>query len=168
MSESAGRLGPGLKQAWPKQKRLRKRHEFLAVQHRGAKAQGQWLTGLVLRTTLGRVRVGFTVSTKVGGAVERNQIKRWLREAVRKSPGALPEAVDVVLIARPGAIEAGLDGLRRDIEKLGKALKARVAADKGKPFSPGRPPSARRGPHGSSPRTRQSNGPREGKPVPPD
>ena len=56
--------------------------------------------------------MGLTVSRKVGNAVTRNRVKRWLREVWRHHRDALPDSVDVVLIARPSAADAGLDRLR--------------------------------------------------------
>lgn len=50
-------------------------------------------------------RIGITVSRKLGGSVERNRLKRQLREAVTPCD-ALPEACDLVLIARPGLPQA--------------------------------------------------------------
>ena len=56
-------------------------------------------------------RVGLTVSSKVGGAVVRNRVKRRLREAVRQELASLP-AVDLVIVARASAARAGLGVMR--------------------------------------------------------
>ncbi len=56
------------------------------------------------------VRLGISVSRKVGGAVERNAVKRALREAFWSLDASLPAAHDFVLVARPDV--AGL--LERD------------------------------------------------------
>jgi ribonuclease P protein component len=53
-----------------------------------------------------QVRLGVSVSRRVGGAVERNAVKRALREAFWSLDDALPPAHDFVLVARPDA--AGL------------------------------------------------------------
>jgi ribonuclease P protein component len=50
-------------------------------------------------------RLGLSVSRKVGGAVERNRVKRALRERFAELAPALPPGLDVVVIARPGSAE---------------------------------------------------------------
>ncbi len=60
-------------------------------------------------------RVGVTVSRKVGGAVTRNRVKRWLREAVRVEFDRLKGVHDVVIIAHPGAAHAGLETLQSEV-----------------------------------------------------
>jgi ribonuclease P protein component len=69
------------------------------------------------RSELDGTRVGYTVSRKVGNAVARNRVKRWLREAVRVVP-QWPDGVDVVLVARADAATAGLAGIRTDLGDL--------------------------------------------------
>jgi ribonuclease P protein component len=69
----------------------------------------------------GEVRLGVSVSRKVGGAVERNRVKRTLRDAFWALSDRLPPRHDFVLVARPeigGLIEReGAGGARASIEE---------------------------------------------------
>jgi ribonuclease P protein component len=62
--------------------------------------------------------VGLAVSRKVGGAVQRNRVKRWLREAVRAVPPPRGGPWDVVLIPRSEASEAGYAAIRAQVGEL--------------------------------------------------
>ncbi len=92
--------------------RLRRRREFLAVQERGRKLHGGAYVVLGLPNTTGAPRLGVTVSSRIGNAVVRNRVKRWVREAFRAAAPELP-SMDLVVIARSSAPEAGLAGARR-------------------------------------------------------
>jgi len=68
------------------------------------------------------VRLGVSVGRNLGGAVERNKLKRALREAFRELAGRLPAGHDFVLVGRPdlaGLVEReGTDGVRSCIEEV--------------------------------------------------
>ncbi len=67
-------------------------------------------------------RLGLSVSRKVGGAVERNKVKRLLRSAVDQLVDRFDPASDVVVVARNEAGELcerdGLEGVKRELEEL--------------------------------------------------
>ena len=95
--------------------RLKQRADFLAAAA-GAKAPGAaFVLQARARGDDAPSRVGFTVSKKVGNAVERNRVRRRLREVVRLS-AALPEQAghDYVLIGRRAALTAPFDRLIAD------------------------------------------------------
>ena len=74
------------------------------------------------------MRVGLTAGRVLGGAVERNRIRRRMREAVRMHLGALPAGVDVVLHPRRLVLEMDFSRLEREVARVFGAVAAGVAA----------------------------------------
>ena len=105
--------------------RLKRRSEFLRVASKGRRAS---VHGMVLQA-LSRdderpVRIGFTVTKKVGNAVIRNRTKRRLREAARLLLREFPvRSIDLVLIGRDATrlrpFALLMDDLRRALNKVG-------------------------------------------------
>jgi ribonuclease P protein component len=108
--------------------RLPNRRDFLRVQA-GRRCA---MPGFVLQVApappelaLPAIRVGFTVSRKVGNAVVRNRVRRRLREAARMViPGQARPDLDYVLVGRQGAIARDFANLRQELVEALKRLKA--------------------------------------------
>jgi ribonuclease P protein component len=89
--------------------RLSRSGDFDAVYRRGRSAASRHLVVYAFRREDAPpgepARLGVSVSRKVGGAVERNRVKRVIREQFAFFAGDLPTRSDFVVIARPGAVE---------------------------------------------------------------
>lgn len=85
-------------------RRLHRRAEYLSAQRGGVRFQTVHFVVYAHRTETAGVRLGVTVSRRIGNAVVRNRIKRRVREAFRlKLRMMLPSGTDLVVIARDGA-----------------------------------------------------------------
>jgi ribonuclease P protein component len=101
-----------------KEDRLLKRADFLALSQAGRRVYGGLFLALAASNRVGRPRLGITVSRKVGGAVQRNRIKRLVREYFRLNRQRLKLSGDINIIARSGAAGLSNHELRQAIEAL--------------------------------------------------
>jgi ribonuclease P protein component len=101
--------------------RLRRRADFLAAAGGPRISSRSFLLQARKRGDDGPARIGLTVAKKVGTAVERNRVRRRLRELVRHSDALhARRGHDYVLIARRTALSAAFAGM---IEELDGALR---------------------------------------------
>lgn len=97
--------------------RLKQRADFLAAARAVRVATAAFVVQARDRGDRGPVRVGYTVSRKVGTAVERNRVRRRLRDIVRRSTaGVLCYGHDYVLVGRRPALSRGFASMVEDFE----------------------------------------------------
>ncbi|WP_437908921.1 ribonuclease P protein component [Sorangium sp. So ce327] len=131
---------------FPRERRIRRRAEFVRIQNGGHRVSTRHLLILVAAPTEGAARgeaprgtksaaapvpsgaprLGLVASRKVGGAVARNRAKRLLREAFRRFPELFPERVDIVVILRTGAGSLGLDDVLTELRGVVPVLRRRA------------------------------------------
>ena len=96
--------------------RLTRRPEFLRAAARGRKAARPGLVLQALAQPGAPLRVGFTATKKLGGAVVRNRCKRRLRAAIRSAIEEAPiSGFDLVLVARDATANRAWDLLLGDL-----------------------------------------------------
>jgi len=101
---------------YPPTARLRKRSEFLRLKDSAQKFACRGILVVWQVNNLAHARLGVTVSKKVGCAVTRNRVKRFVRETFRNNRLLLP-AVDLNVIARSEAATMDFHGLEQELLK---------------------------------------------------
>jgi ribonuclease P protein component len=97
--------------------RLRQRADFLAAASGVKISAAAFVLQARKRTDDGPARLGFTVSKKVGNAVERNRVRRRLREIVRRSSANwMRSGHDYVLIGRRAALKVSFARIAEEFE----------------------------------------------------
>ena len=104
---------------FPRAARLLKHTDFERVYKQGRRHFSSHMTVFYLRQTEGNARVGFAVGRVLGGAVERNRIKRRLRETVRQRRAILTGPVDVVINPKKSVLKVEFPIL---LEEIGRAF----------------------------------------------
>ena len=104
----------------PKRARLLKRAQFLTLSKHGKKIHTDCFIAAVLPGMEDTHRIGITVSKKVGNAVERNRIKRIIREYFRHKKDSVDGILDINIIAKKGLTTLSTG---QSIEKLDKLFK---------------------------------------------
>ena len=79
---------------------LKRNHEFKRLYNKGKSAASQCVVVYCRRNGRAENRLGVTVSTKLGGAVQRNRVRRRLKEIYRLNEADLACGYDIVIVAR--------------------------------------------------------------------
>ena len=117
---------------FPKTKRLLRHADFQQVYQQGRRQFTGNMTVFFLRRSADgaddscSVRVGLTVGKVLGNAVERNRIKRRMREAVRGSWLAESASVDIVFNPRKSVLQLPFGELRAEVERCLKLAMQRA------------------------------------------
>jgi len=102
---------------------LTKNHEFKRLYNKGKSAASQCAVVYCRRNGRPDNRLGITVSSKLGGAVRRNRIRRRLKEVYRLNEKKLFTGYDIVIIARMRSLFVRFSELESSVLSLFRKLK---------------------------------------------
>ena len=102
----------------PHPHRLKKTWEFHRVYKKGKKCWDTYFVVYVYHTQMRQTRLGITASKKVGKSVQRNRVKRLIREAFRMLKLELLPNYDIVVVSRAAACGLSMHQVRDSLHKL--------------------------------------------------
>jgi len=94
--------------------RIRKKKDFLLVYRDGKRHRGKVFNLIYLSNNLGFSRLAVVVSRKVGSAVERNKIKRNMRDLFRKNKELFTVYADMIIIPKKGILDISHSDLQKE------------------------------------------------------
>ena len=121
--------GAGAPRRYVRNMRLLRHADFERVYQQGRRHFSAHMTVFYLQRQAGEgARVGYTVSRVLGGAVDRNRMKRRLREAVRLTYSAMRTPVDIVINPKRSLLKADFDDV---VKEVGRAFEVIQRGQKG-------------------------------------
>jgi ribonuclease P protein component len=113
--------------SFPKAARLLKHADFDRVYKQGRRHFSSHMTVFYLQQTEGTARTGFTVGRVLGGAVQRNRIKRRMRDAVRQRRSILTGPVDIVINPKKSVLRAEFPILLEEVTRAFELIARKMA-----------------------------------------
>jgi ribonuclease P protein component len=121
-------MPPAKPNAFRPHEHLRRPTDFRRVYERRRSVSDGWLIVYACENGLPHVRLGLSVSRKMGQATHRNRLRRLYREAFRLTRSEMPVGLDLVLIPR-GPQEPPLEELKRSLPRLVNQVARRMARE---------------------------------------
>lgn len=110
-----------------KRQRVKKNEDFQRVFKNGKSfANRQFVVYFLMKEEQTEFRIGLSVSKKLGNAVTRNQIKRYIRQSIHELKDELKQNIDYVIIARQPAATMDFHDVKQSLQhvlRIAKVLK---------------------------------------------
>ena len=101
---------------------LKQNYEFRSLYARGKNTAGVYLAMYARKNRRSISRLGVSVSSKLGGAVVRNRVRRRIKESYRLLESRFTPGFDVVVVARSKAVGADFSAIGDELLRLGGKL----------------------------------------------
>ncbi len=104
--------------SFSRKERIKKRTDYLAAYKNGHKFGTKHFKITVLNNKRHFRRLGISISKKTGNAVQRNYVKRRLREYFRLNKNLFPCNSDIIITAKPGAADKNYNEIKLEFDRL--------------------------------------------------
>ncbi len=107
---------------------IRSREDFARISEKGRSRADRLMVVRFVPNGRDYDRFGISTGRRLGGAVQRNRLRRRLREVLRRAPNDSGHGWDVLIVVRPAAVDASFDELRTALERLLGTVRGSVRA----------------------------------------
>jgi ribonuclease P protein component len=107
---------------------IRSREDFARISEKGRSRADRLMVVRFVPNGRDYDRFGISTGRRLGGAVQRNRLRRRLREVLRRVPNDSGHGWDVLIVVRPAAVDASFDELRTALERLLGTVRGSVRA----------------------------------------
>jgi ribonuclease P protein component len=107
---------------------IRSREDFARISEKGRSRADRLMVVRFVPNGRDYDRFGISTGRRLGGAVQRNRLRRRLREVLRLAPNDSGHGWDVLIVVRPAAVDASFDELRTALERLLGTVRGSVRA----------------------------------------
>lgn len=112
--------------SFTKADRILKRNEYIQIAKSGRKLQNEYFIAYYAPGRFDRTRLGVTVTRKFGRAVQRNRIKRFIREYFRLNRHLISGEWDINIIAKKEAADLSSEEIFESLQSIFKRISSRV------------------------------------------
>jgi ribonuclease P protein component len=105
-----------------KSERLLKRSEFIRLKKTGKRFHNKYFIAELTAGKFERTRLGITVTKKTGSAVDRNRLKRIIREGFRHNRQYISDNLDINIIVKKEAALISFNNAFSSLQKMFKNL----------------------------------------------
>lgn len=107
---------------------LRTREDFARISGKGRSRSDRLMVVRFVPNGRDHDRFGISTGRRLGGAVQRNRVRRRIREILRANPNRSGHGWDILIVARPQAVDASFDELRATLDRLLESVRRSVKA----------------------------------------
>jgi ribonuclease P protein component len=126
MGERSGTSQLKKEYRFQKKDRLLKRQNFLLLSQSRKKVENTHFIAVLKKNNVHRLRLGVTVSKRVGHAVIRNKLKRLLREYFRLNRQKIEGSLDIHIIAKKNSATIGNIDIYSSLDQLFQSIKRKI------------------------------------------
>jgi ribonuclease P protein component len=107
---------------------LRSREDFARISAKGRTRSDRLMVVRFVPNACDHDRFGISTGRRLGGAVQRNRVRRRIREVLRQGSNDTGHGWDILIVARPASVDASFSELRTAVEHLVDAVRGSVKA----------------------------------------